>query len=240
MIAMLRAGKRNGVVAAARIGAAILYCGESELVIRHLQPVAAVITDPPYAGRTHRNAKTNKKGATGKQLVTFDAFTDEQFTAAAQSWLEVAEGWCVATCDMHHGRLLYDWPQYVRRGIWVKKNPVPQMTGDRPGQGHEEIAILHAGKRRKRWNRGGRPGTWITPVCNKASVPTEKPLALLRDLVSDFTAPGEIVLDPLAGSGTTGAACLELGRQFIGIERDPHRFAIAVKRLRAVKPGGTP
>nr|WP_202926333.1 site-specific DNA-methyltransferase [Pseudoxanthomonas wuyuanensis] len=142
---------------------------------------------------------------------------------------------------MRHGRLLYDWPEFIRRGIWVKQNPVPQMTGDRPGQGHEEIAILHAGKRRKRWNRRGGPGTWITPVCNKASVPTEKPLALLRALVTDFTAPGEIVLDPFAGSGTTGAACLEQGRGFIGIERDPERFAIAVKRLRAAaKQGGRP
>ena len=231
MIRILRPSKHNGVQAVRRIGSAVLYLGQSEQIIPHLQPVSAVITDPPYAPKTHRNAKTNKKAAISKQLVTFDAYDAARFQAAVRSWLSVAEGWCVATCDLHHGALLYDWPEYVRRGIWVKQNPVPQMTGDRPGQGHEEVAILHAGKRRMRWNRRGGPGTWITPVCNKASVPTEKPLQLISAFVSDFTSPGEVVLDPFAGSGTTGVACLQQGRGFVGIEVDPDRFAIAHRRL---------
>jgi site-specific DNA-methyltransferase (adenine-specific) len=57
----------------------------------------------------------------------------------------------------------------------------------------------------------------------------------MEALVSDFTDPGELVCDPFAGSGTTGVACIRLGRRFIGWERDPKYFAVAVKRLRAAR-----
>ena len=58
-----------------------------------------------------------------------------------------------------------------------------------------------------------------------------KPIELMRQLVEDFTEPGETVLDSHMGSGTTGAACVELGRQFIGIELDPKHFATAQRRI---------
>lgn len=59
--------------------------------------------------------------------------------------------------------------------------------------------------------------------------PTEKPLALMRRLVAKM--PGETILDPFMGSGTTGVAAVQLGRDFIGVERDPAYFAIACKRI---------
>ena len=60
---------------------------------------------------------------------------------------------------------------------------------------------------------------------------TQKPLALLQALVRDFTQPGDLVLDPFMGSGTTGVACLAEHRRFVGIERDPATFAQACDRL---------
>jgi site-specific DNA-methyltransferase (adenine-specific) len=68
---------------------------------------------------------------------------------------------------------------------------------------------------------------------------TAKPLALMLDLVELFTDAGETILDPFAGSGTTGVACLRLGRTFIGIERDPVYFKLACDRLRAEEQGST-
>ena len=62
--------------------------------------------------------------------------------------------------------------------------------------------------------------------------PTEKPLALMMELIAKCPA-GLTVLDPFAGSGSTGVAALRLGRTFIGIEIDPTHFATAVERLRA-------
>lgn len=60
---------------------------------------------------------------------------------------------------------------------------------------------------------------------------TEKPRAILEYLVRTYTAPGDTVLDFTMGSGTTGHACVNLGRRFIGIERDPQYFAIARERI---------
>lgn len=214
------------------IGPLRLYCGDAAAIVPQITgQVDCVITDPPYAERTHQGARTNRKSAEGKRLVPFPSLSDSQFLAAVEQWLAAAGGWVVATVDMRHAALLMDHPKLVRLGVWVKNNPMPQLTGDRPAQGHETVLVMHSGARRKAWNRGGGPATWRHNVCNRATVPTEKPLALVRDFVYDFTQPDEMILDPYMGAGTTGAACLLEGRRFIGIERDPQHFKIAVTRL---------
>lgn len=63
--------------------------------------------------------------------------------------------------------------------------------------------------------------------------PTQKPAELLEYLVKTYTLPGELILDPVMGSGTTGEACLNLGRDFIGIEKDPAIFQSAFDYLQA-------
>lgn len=65
---------------------------------------------------------------------------------------------------------------------------------------------------------------------------TQKPLPLMVELVRQFTDPGDVVLDPFCGSGTTGAACLRTGRKFIGIERDEHYARVARERLEGEAP----
>ena len=61
--------------------------------------------------------------------------------------------------------------------------------------------------------------------------PTIKPVKLMRWLVALVARAGETVLDPLMGSGTTGVACVELGRKFVGVEKVPEYFAIAERRI---------
>jgi DNA modification methylase len=70
-------------------------------------------------------------------------------------------------------------------------------------------------------------------VCNveHGEHPTQKPLKLVMDWVTKFTDGGETVLDPFMGSGTTGVACVKLGRAFIGIEKRPDYFALACQRI---------
>ena len=214
-----------------RIGNATLYLGDCREILPTLPKVDAVITDPPYADRTHKMAKTNKGAGHGKTLVTFAALSDEDFAACLSEWLAAATGWCVATCDYRHARLAFDMPEFVRLGAWVKPNPMPQISADRPGQGFESVLILHAGKVKKAWNRGGGAGVWTFNVIDSAEVSTQKPLPLLRAFVSDFTVPGNSVCDPFMGSGTTGVACVEAGRSFVGVEVDPERFEIACRRI---------
>ena len=71
---------------------------------------------------------------------------------------------------------------------------------------------------------------------NRTVHPTQKPVALMEYLVRTYTNPGETVLDFTMGSGTTGVACVNTGRQFIGIERDPTYYAIAERRIAEAQP----
>ena len=67
---------------------------------------------------------------------------------------------------------------------------------------------------------------------------TQKPLTLMRALLQDFTAPGDLIYDPFMGSGSTGVACVQLGRRFVGSEVDPATFAIACRRMAAALAQG--
>lgn len=67
--------------------------------------------------------------------------------------------------------------------------------------------------------------------------PTQKPVALMEYLIKTYTNPGDTVLDNCMGSGTTGVACVNTGRNFIGIEKDPAYFAIAQNRISALEKG---
>lgn len=73
-------------------------------------------------------------------------------------------------------------------------------------------------------------GVWIEMV-ERGMHPTQKPLALLRELVSLFTDPGDLILDPFMGSGTTLRAAKDLGRRAIGIELEEKWCEVAAKRL---------
>ena len=222
------------------IGDAVLLLGNCLEILPHLPKVDAVITDPPYGDRTHKGARTNKienapvgyrQG--GAELITFAALTDEEFVGVCRALLGVATRWVVMTCDHRHAALTFDWPEHIRLGVWVKIAPMPQITGDRPGSGHESVLILHnVGK--KAWNGGGKPAVWTATVIKdpaQSFVPSQKPLKLIIDIANDFTLRDETILDPFMGSGTTGVACMQLGRKFIGIEIEPKYFDIAVERI---------
>lgn len=215
-----------------RIGGQRLILGDCMSVVPLLGAVQHVITDPPYSDNTHKMAKSNKGAGYGKKFITFGSLSSLGFDAVADACLTAADGWVVMTCDYTHASQLYDRPEFVRLGAWVKPNPMPQISADRPGQGFETIAIMHAGKVRKKWNRGGGAGVWTYPVHSGAQVPTQKPLGLISAFVSDFTQVGEMVLDPFMGSGTTLVACEQQGRLGIGIEANLEHFEVACERVR--------
>src|SRR3569623_1953474 len=87
---------------------------------------------------------------------------------------------------------------------------------------------------------------WLFPICSGAERlkdgadgklhPTQKPEALLHRILMATTAPGDVVLDPFFGTGTTGAVARRLGRHFIGIERDPGYAAGALRRIGEARP----
>lgn len=212
-------------------GRVTLYRGDCRSILGREIGADCVITDPPYSDNTHRMAKTNKGAGHGRKLITFGALDDDDFRAVVASCLLSSEGWVVMTCDYRHAALMYDDPCFIRLGAWVKPNPMPSISADRPGQAFETVLILHSGRRSKQWNRGGGAGVWVYPVTNGAIVPTQKPIALGMALVRDFSNEGELVADPFMGSGTYGVASIRLGRRFVGIEADPRHFDIACRRI---------
>jgi len=220
------------------IGNATLYLGDCMEILPTLSKVDACITDPPYSDNTHRMARTNRGAGHGVPLVTFAALTGDGFDAVMAACLTASRGWVVATCDYKHAARFYDSPAFVRLGAWVKPNPMPQISADRPGQGFETVLILHSGQTPKRWNRGGGAGVWQFPVHTDAEVPTQKPLALVASFVADFTAQGETVADPFMGSGTTGVAAIHQGRAFVGIEANERHFDIACRRIEQAQAQG--
>lgn len=209
------------------IGSSTLYLADCMDVLPTLERVDCVITDPPYGEATHKGARIMKHDGA---LIDFAHISDERFMEVIDHSVRLANRWVVMTCEWHHAATLEaSGRPLVRLGVWIKPNGAPQFTGDRPGTGWEAVAILHRpGK--KRWNGGGHHAVWQNNIVS-GNHPTEKPLALLSRWVDQFSDQGETILDPFMGSGTTGVAALQMGRKFIGIERERKYFDIACERI---------
>jgi len=219
-----------------RIGDAILYLGDCYTILPGLPPVDAVVTDPPYGDPhhdQHLSKITLRNGEPARQALGFASITRDEAVSLARLWTDKARRWVVFTCEWRYAHALDEAGLLVRLGIWRKPDGAPQFTGDRPGTGWEAVAICHRpGK--KRWNGGGRHAFYNWPKGqNDSGHPTGKPIGLVSEFVADFTEAGETVLDPFMGSGTTGVACANLGRKFIGVEMDLGHFQIACERIRA-------
>ena len=216
--------------------------GERDEVLASLGDAAVdvTITDPPYNERTHKGARVKGAGLQRETTVHFAAL--DGFAWWSET-LRVTRRWCLACCAAEHLGAYEEAADgaWVRAGIWVKPGAPPQFTGDRPGTGAEAIAIAHR-EGRKRWNGGGSVAVWTygfaaDEVGASRVHETQKPLRLMRELVRLFSDPGEVILDPHAGSGTTGVAALLEGRRVILVERDPTHAATCIARMEATEPG---
>lgn len=199
-----------------------------------------VVTDPPYNARTHEGAKAKGGKLVERSTVDFASLESTEFF---NDCLRAARRWCLAFCVAEQ---IADYEstsgdRWVRTGAWIRLGASPQFSGDRPAVGFDAIAIAHR-RGRKRWNGGGRHALWAhgfqrDEVGEGRGHPTRKPLALMRELVRDFTDPGEVILDPFAGSGTTGVAAIAEGRRVILCERVAEYAEIARRRCEAAAQG---
>ena len=140
--------------------------------------------------------------------------------------------------------------------IWRKTNPMPNFRGKRFTNAHETL-IWAARDRKSRVTfnyealKAGNDdlqmrSDWLFPICSgperlkdnggRKAHPTQKPESLLQRILVGTTNPGDIVLDPFFGTGTTGAVARRLGRHFIGIERDADYVKAAEERIGKVRP----
>lgn len=210
-------------------GEAALYCGDCLDVLAKLpeQSIDAVVTDPPYAIPTQVAS-----GRTITRNVGDMSIVETAFSAHAREWKRVLgeQGRAFVFCDGASYPVVY-------RATYGRFN-LASLVWDkgRIGMGREfrkrHELIVHA------WGAG----TPVTPPDGNAYAdviecppvgrdrkhPAEKPVALMQSLLR---VCGETILDPFAGSGTTGVACVKTNRQFIGVEINCEYFNTAIDRI---------
>lgn len=208
----------------------VLHLGDCREILPKLDMADCVITDPPYDEFTHRGAlhKTEKDREFG---IEFAALSNLNFV---RPLMEQTRYWVLFFCGLEMlGKYQDQAPdKYVRGMIWDRISNAPQISGDRPAQGGEGIAVFHGVRKNMEWNGGGKAGIFRHMVeRGQKEHPTQKPLRLIRELLGLFSDEGQTVLDPFMGSGTTGVAAVQMGRKFVGVEVDPRYFDIACRRV---------
>ena len=189
----------------------------------------------------------------------YDGFTRAWLVACRRLLKTDGTLWVIGTYHNIYrvGAILQDLGFWILNDVlWIKTNPMPNFRGVRFTNAHE--TLIWAAKSSsskytfnhhamKRFNDGKQMRSdWVVPLCTgkeriklngKKAHATQKPEALLYRVLLASTDPGDIVLDPFFGTGTTGAVAKRLGRQWIGIEKEPSYVEIARRRIEAVEPG---
>ena len=219
---------------------------------------------PPAQGELHRpdNCRVDAVDDHWDRFASFaayDAFTRAWLAAARRLLKPDGAIWVIGSYHnvFRLGATLQDAGFWILNDvIWRKSNPMPNFRGKRLTNAHE--TLIWAAKSdqssytfnyeaMKALNEGVQMRSdWVIPLCTGAerlktadgdkAHPTQKPEALLHRVLVASTRPGDVVLDPFFGTGTTGAVAKRLGRRFVGIEQDAGYRAAAEARIAAVRP----
>jgi len=189
----------------------------------------------------------------------YDRFTHAWLAAARRLLKPSGALWVIGTYHniFRIGAALQDLGFWILNDVvWRKSNPMPNFRGRRFTNAHETL-LWCARDRDARYTFNydamkalndelQMRSDWLIPICGgperlrdadgKKAHPTQKPEALLHRVLLASTRPGELVLDPFCGTGTTGAVARRLGRRFVGIERDAGYAALARERIAAIAP----
>ena len=199
------------------IGLATLYLSDCAEILPTLGKVDAVVTDPPYGMKFQSNHR----------LVKHEKIANDKSPELA---VEVIK-WAIENTSHSvyaFGRWdnIYDYPKPKSLITWVKNNwSMGDLEHEHARQ--TEVAFFYAGQNHRFPKQ--RPTDVIQWArTNNEYHPTEKPIGLMERFC-DWTEG--VILDPFMGSGTTGVAAVQMGRKFIGIEREPKYFEIACQRI---------
>jgi modification methylase len=194
-----------------------------------------------------------------ESLASYDAFTRAWLTEARRVLRKDGTLWVIGSYHnvFRLGTALQDLGFWVLNDvIWRKANPMPNFRGRRFTNAHETLIWAARGpESRYRFNYAAMKALnddvqmrsdWFIPLCTGGERlrddkgaklhPTQKPEALLHRVILSCTNPGEVVLDPFLGTGTSAAVAKRLGRRFIGLEREEAYAFAAAERIAAVEP----
>lgn len=228
-------------------------CGTWESVLGDVAECDAVITDAPYSARTHdgwNEGEAQVRDATGqptRAAIEYAAVDAVGIARLVDAWAPRTRGWFVAMTSHDlvpayesalraHGRYVFAPVPVIQKR--------PRLLGDGPASW---AVYLVASRPRSLdfmgW--GCLPGAYEAPTVKGSGIAGAKPLGLMRAIVRDYTRPGDLVVDPFCGSGTTALACAIEGRRCVTAEVDERTYDLAVKRLRRghtpdLFAGGTP
>ncbi len=206
-----------------QFGDVMLYLGDCLEILPRIGTVGAVVTDPPY-GMNYRSGHS-----TDDLWVAGDSISGDQDTSLRDA---VAE-WSAGCPCLMFGTWKIAKPQKTRQClIWNPGGALGMGALDLPWKpDHQEIYVLGTGFLGARDSGSVLSHAPVQSMAKNGRLhPTEKPLSLMLDLCRKCPGP---ILDPFMGSGTTGVACIKLGRRFIGIEKEEKYFDIACRRIEA-------
>src|SRR4051812_13960176 len=193
-------------------------------------------------------------------FAAYDDFTRAWLIACRRVMKPAATLWVIGSYHniFRVGTLLQDLGFWILNDVvWRKSNPMPNFRGRRFTNAHETLiwAAREAGGKGYTFNyealKAGNDDVqmrsdWTFALCTgeerlkggngKKLHPTQKPEALLARVILASSRPGDLVLDPFSGTGTTGAVAKRVGRRFVGVERDAAYAAAAQTRIAAVEP----
>jgi modification methylase len=194
-----------------------------------------------------------------ESLSAYDEFTREWLEQARRILKDDGTIWVIGSYHNIYrvGALLQDAEFWILNDIvWRKTNPMPNFRGTRFTNAHETL-LWCAKDEKARYTFNYRAmkalnddlqmrSDWLLPICaggervkgedGLKAHPTQKPEALLYRILLACTKPGDVVLDPFFGTGTTGAVARRLGRRWIGIEREPSYVKVAKERIASTLP----
>jgi DNA modification methylase len=205
-------------------GRAQLYRGDCSEVIPALAHVDVVVTDPPY----EIVAKGGGIGAQRQYLADTDGFTDCGFDYAI---LDRFDNWaCFGTLKQVPKLIAQAGDRRWMLITWNKPDPAPLCNGNYLP---DTEYIIHAWRRKALFGGCTDKARFIVRRSNRDNGwhPNCKPVDVMEKIIINAADANQVVLDPFMGSATTGVACVRLGRRFIGIEKDPKYFDIAVSRI---------
>jgi site-specific DNA-methyltransferase (adenine-specific) len=236
----------NGIVREVTIGDCRLIQGDCLEVMPGLGSVDMVCTDPPYrvfSGGNKSNPALSKSlgGNDGRIFKHNDiSFSDwmplvfQKLKPDSHAYImtNVKNLFEIQACALISGFKVHNLL------VWEKQNANPNRWYMK---NCEYTLFLRKGAAFPIKNMGSKTvHKFQNPIGCKLH-PTEKPLDLMKLYIENSSSPGDTVLDPFFGSGTTGVAAANTGRKFIGIEHDPGYFDVAVKRIReAVEQASAP
>jgi modification methylase len=194
-----------------------------------------------------------------ESLTAYDNFTRDWLDQARRILKDDGTIWVIGSYHNIYrvGALLQDADFWILNDIvWRKTNPMPNFRGTRFTNAHETL-IWCAKDEKARYTFNYRAmkalnddlqmrSDWLLPICSGGervkgddglkAHPTQKPEALLYRILLSCTKPGDVVLDPFFGTGTTGAVARRLGRRWIGIERETAYVKVAQERIASTLP----